>query len=148
MLVPLAPALTTVLLSPAIRFPNWSSMRTTGCWAKITPAVAVAEGCVARVSLLDAAALTATTLEVALVRLPLANWIVILVATLWERFAKVTIPATAVALVVPCKVPLPALRVAVTMVLKSLLRRFPNWSSIRICGWVEKATPAVAVLDG
>ena len=102
----------------------------------------------ASVKRLAATGLTATTLEVTLVRLPLANWIVILVATLWERFAKVTIPATAVALVVPCKVPLPALRVAVTMVLKSLLRRLPYWSSIRICGCVEKATPAVAVLDG
>src|SRR5882724_744525 len=123
-------------------------MRTTGCWAKTTPAVAAAEGCVATARRLDAAALTATTLEVALVKLPLVNWMVILVATLWERFAKVTMPPEAVAVVVPCTVPLPALRVAVTTVLKSLLRRLPNWSSTRIWGCVEKATPAVAVLDG
>ena len=46
------------------------------------PAVAVAEGCVASVNRLAAAGLTATTLEVTLVKLPLANWMVILVATL------------------------------------------------------------------
>ena len=61
---------------------NWSSIRTTGCWAKIAPAVAVAEGCVASAKRLAATGLTATTLEVMLVRLPLVNWMVILVATL------------------------------------------------------------------
>src|SRR5439155_23044473 len=49
-------------------------------------------------------------------------------------------------LVAPCKVPLPARRLAVTTVL-SLLRRFPNWSSIRITGCGAKATPARAVHD-
>ena len=44
-------ALTTVLLSemPLVvlrRLPNWSCTRTTGCCAKTTPAVAVADGCV------------------------------------------------------------------------------------------------------
>ena len=58
---------------------------------------------------------------------------VMLVATLWERLVKVTRPLTAVRLVVPCKVPLPALRVALITVLLSavplaVLRRLPNWS--------------------
>ena len=47
-----------------------------------TERIAVAEGCVASVSRLAAEGLTATTLEVTLVRLPLVNWMVILVATL------------------------------------------------------------------
>src|ERR1043166_4395008 len=38
-------AVTTVLLSLLRKLPNASSTRTTGCWAKTTPAVAVAEGC-------------------------------------------------------------------------------------------------------
>ena len=70
-----------------------------------------------------------------------------LVATLCERFVKVTMPLTAATLVAPCNVPLPARRLAVTTVL-SLLRRFPNWSSIRTTGCGAKATPAVAVLAG
>ena len=37
-------AVTTVLLSPAIKFPNGSSTRTTGCDEKATPAVAAGEG--------------------------------------------------------------------------------------------------------
>ena len=59
--------------------------------------------------------------------------IVMLVATLCDRLAKVTTPSTAVRLVVPCNVPLPALRAAVTSVLLSelplaALRTLPNWS--------------------
>ncbi len=73
---------------------------------------------------------------------------VMLVATLCARSVKVTTPLTAVRLVVPCKVPLPALRAAVTTVVLSLLRRLPNWSSIRMTGCCEKATPAVAVEEG
>ena len=58
-----------------------------------------------------------------------------LVATFCERFVKVTTPFRAVRLVVPCSVPLPALRVAVTPVELSALpltalRRLPNWSWI------------------
>src|SRR5258708_9517032 len=50
--------------------------------------------------------------------------------------------------VVPCKVPLPRLRVAVTTVLLSVARRLPNWSSTRTIGWGAKAAPAVAVGEG
>src|SRR5215468_10292552 len=73
---------------------------------------------------------------------------VILVATLWDRLVKVTIPAIAVALVVPCKMPLPALRAALTTVLLLLVQKFPNWSCSRMTGCWAKATPAVAVAEG
>ena len=86
-------------------------------------------------------------LEVALVN-PLANWIVMLVATLCERLVNVTTPPTAVTVVEPWSTPEPAARVAVTTVLLSLARRLPNWSSIRTCGCCAKATPASAVLEG
>jgi hypothetical protein len=57
-------------------------------------------------------------------------------------------PALAVTLVVPCKVALPRVRAALTAVLLSLDRKFPNASSIRTCGEGEKTTPAIAVLAG
>ena len=64
--------------------------------------------------------------EVVLVKEPLVNWIVMLVATLCARLVKATTPFSAVRFVAPCKVPLPALRVAITAVVLSLLRRLPN----------------------
>ena len=100
------------------------------------------------VNLLAVAGLTAIKLEVALVRLPLVNRIVMLVATLCERLVKVTNPATAVRFVVPCKVPLPPFRLAVTTVALSLLRRFPYWSSTRTTGWGAKTTPATTLAGG
>ena len=57
-------------------------------------------------------------------------------------------PPLAVRLVVPCNVPLPVLRAALTTVLLSPLRRLPYWSSTRITGCGAKAKPAVAVLEG
>ena len=51
---------------------------------------------------------------------------VMLVATLCERLAKLATPLTAVTVSVPCNVPLPALRLAVTTVLLSLLIKLPN----------------------
>ena len=62
--------------------------------------------------------------------------------------AKAATPPLAVAVVVPCRVLVPAPRVAVTTVLLSLLRKLPNWSSMRMTGWVAKTTPAAAVADG
>ena len=53
-------AVTTVLLSPLRKLPNWSSILTTGWFAKATPAVAVADGCVWIVSFVAAPALTVT----------------------------------------------------------------------------------------
>jgi hypothetical protein len=60
-----------------------------------------------------------------LVRPLLLKLRLMVLATLWERLAKVATPLTAVALKLPCNVPLPALRTAVTTVELSLLRRLP-----------------------
>ena len=119
-------AVTAVVLSALRKLPNWSSIRTTGCCAKTTPAVAVKDGCVWMVNRCAAAGLTAIVLEVVLLKLPLEKTIVILVATLCDRFVKLITPPAALRLVVPCSVPLPAPRAALTTVLLSLLRRLPN----------------------
>ena len=75
-----------------------------------------------------AAGLIAMTPEVALVKLPPVKRMVIFVATLCDRFVNVTTPAAAVAVRVPCKIPLPAARAAVTALLLSFVQRLPNWS--------------------
>ena len=77
-------------------------------------------------NLLAVPALTATLPEVVSVKIPLANLIVIVSAMLYDKPEKVATPLTAVALVVPCKTPLPVARLAVTVVPLSLLRRLPN----------------------
>ena len=48
-----------------------------------------------------------------------------MVARLCDKLAKATRPLAAARLVAPCKVPLPAARAAVTVVLLSALRRLP-----------------------
>src|SRR6185503_18292213 len=95
-----------------------------------------------------AAGLTAIVVDVALVKLPLVKLMVMLVATLCARLANVANPFEAVAVSVPCNVPLPALRVAVTTVLLSAVSKWPAASSMRITGCCAKSTPAVAVLEG
>src|SRR6266567_4011815 len=100
------------------------------------------------VSLLAGAGLTEIEVEVAGDRPVLLKAMVILVATLWERLVKLMTPLRAVATVVPCKAPVPALRVAVTVVELSEAMRLPNWSSIRMAGCGVKATPAVAAPGG
>src|SRR5436190_1661374 len=85
---PRAAVITVLLVIPlaALRkLPNWSRTWRTGCWAKGTPAMAVAEGCVRMARLLAAPATSRkvprlalverpTTLAVPLIRrLPLAN---------------------------------------------------------------------------
>ena len=87
-------------------------------------------------------------LEVVPLRAGLLKTIVIFVATLCARLANDATPPDAVAVSVPCNVPPPAPRAAVTTVLLSLLRKLPNWSSMRSCGCGENATPAVAVVGG
>ena len=72
--------------------------------------------------------MTVTLLETVPESVPLLKLMVIFVATLCERLVKVTRPAVAVKLVTPCKIPLPALRLALTTVVLSLVRKFPNWS--------------------
>ena len=99
-------------------------------------------------SLAKAAGLTTIGSDSALVRPVAVKLMVMFVATLCERLLKVTRPPAAVMFVVPCKVPLPALRVAVTIVLLSLVRKLPNWSSIRITGCGAKGAPAIAAGDG
>jgi hypothetical protein len=106
------------------------------------------EGCVIIVRRLAAAGLTVIFDDVALAKLPLLKTIVILVATLCDKFVKFTCPLTAVAVTVPCNAPEPPLRVAVTTVLLSLLIKLPNESSIRTTGCCTNTTPAVALLDG
>src|SRR5438034_5429505 len=102
------------------------------------------------VSLLAGAGLTAILAEVvpAPGRPGLAKSIVIVVATKCERLGKVTNPLTALSAVLPCKTPLPPLRLAVTTVLLSPVRRLPKLSSTRMTGCWTKITPAVAVADG
>src|SRR5262245_27900220 len=77
---------------------------------------------------------------------------VMLVARLWLRSVKVATPSVAVALSVPCRVPLPLPRAAVTTVLSvtplAALRRLPNWSRTCRTGCWAKGTPAVAVAEG
>ena len=73
---------------------------------------------------------------------------VMFVATVWDKFVNVATPFTAVAATVPCNVPLPASRAAVTTVLLSPLCKLPNASSMRTAGCCPNTTPAVAVGEG
>src|SRR5437773_1119238 len=123
-------------------------MRSAGCAAKATPAVAAAEGWVWIVSRLAAAGLTTMVVEVAPAKPGLLKLIVILVAMLCARSVNLIRPAMAVRLVVPCNAALPPAWLPVTTVVLSLLRRLPNWSSIRITGCWAKGVPAVAEADG
>src|SRR6266567_2307194 len=141
-------ALTTVEPSLARKLPYWSSIRMTGCCAKTTPAMAVEEGWVRRVSLLAGAGLTAILAEVVPATPALAKSMLMVVATKCERLVNVTNPFTALSAVVPCKTPLPPLRLAVTTVLLSPVRKLPKLSSTRMVGCCAKITPAVAVADG
>src|SRR5260370_24488141 len=109
-----------------------------------------------------AAGLTAMAVEVAGLRLRerlglrlvvAVNRMVILVATLCDKLVKVTRPLAAARAVVPCKVPAPALRAAVTIVVLSAvplaaLRALPNWSRTWMTGCCAKATPAAAAGEG
>ena len=58
-------AVTVCVLSLVMMLPNASSSLTTGCVAKATPAVAVADGCWVMTNWLAAAGLTTTLLDVA-----------------------------------------------------------------------------------
>src|SRR3989442_391767 len=100
------------------------------------------------VSLLAGAGLRAIAVEVAGERPVLLKAMVILVATLWERLVKLKTPLSAVNTVVPCKAPLPALRVAVTVVDLWAAIRLPTWSSMGVPGWGARAAPAVAAPAG
>ena len=111
------------------------------------PGAAVSPG-VSNCSRANPAGLTTTLADVAPVRPALLKSIVMVVATLCDRLVKASTPLTDVRVVAPCKAPLPAFRLAVTTVPLSLLRKLPNWSSIRIFGCWAKAAPAVPVAEG
>ncbi len=81
------------------------------------PAVAEGDGWVCITNWLAAAGPTTTFEERTEVTEGTAGTLkamVIVLATMCERFVKLATPATAVAVSVPCKAPLPALRAAVT----------------------------------
>ena len=105
-------------------FPNASWLRRTGWVPNGAPAIAL-PGWPAKLRVVAGAGLIAIAVDVA-VSVELVNRIVMFVATLCERLVKVTMPAAAVRFVAPCKAPLPALRLALTTVALSLVRRFAN----------------------
>ena len=70
--------------------------------------------------------------------------IVMVLATMCERFANVATPPDAVAVKVPCNVPEPALRAAVMTVELSSVIKLPKVSSMRTIGCCANAIPAVA----
>jgi len=61
---------------------------------------------------------------------------------------KLTIPAFAVLVVLPCKTPVPMPLITFTRVLLSPVRTFPKLSSIRSVGCCPNVAPAVAVVEG
>ena len=92
--------------------------------------------------------LTTTLLEVAPVK-PVALKSIVMVSTvLCARLVKVAKPLAAVTLTVPSKLPVPALRAAVTTVVLSVLRKLPNASSTRMTGCWANGAVTVAVADG
>ena len=101
----------------------------TGWVAKATPAVAVADGWVAMTSLLAAAGLTATELEVAWARLPLVKLSVIVSALSSKRLLKVAMPCETVTWVVPSSGPEPLASATDTVVLLSPVSTLPYVSS-------------------
>src|SRR3954470_13644201 len=69
-------------------------------------------------------------------------------ATLCDRFVNVARPEDAVAVTVPCSVPVPARRVAVTTVLLSEITRLPPTSRTSTTGCGENAAAAVGAGSG
>ena len=105
-------------------------------------------GCVANTNWLAVAGLMTMLLEVEPVKPVAVKLTVIVVATLCDRFAKVAMPLTVVAVTVACKVPVPALRAAVITRPLSAVIKLPTESSTRMTGCCANGTPAVAVGDG
>jgi len=127
--------------------PNASSALTSG-WVASGEPVRVPLGCVAKTNWLAMVGPTTMLPEVAPVRPLAVKLSVIVVATVCDRFAKVAMPFTVVAVTVPCKVPVPALRATVIARPLSEVIRLPDASSTRTTGCCAKGTPAVAVGDG
>ena len=125
--------LTTLLLSVVIRFPKESSIRTTGCWAKATPAVAAADGWVPSVNRLAVAAPTLKTLLAALVNpLALAVSCLFVPAKSISKLVKLPTPFPAAVptstLVVPSSGPVPAVsaRLTTRLAANPVVELFPN----------------------
>ena len=99
-------------------------------------------------SFAKAAGLTTMLPEVALVSPVAVKLRLMVLATVWDRLAKVATPLTVVAVSVPCNVPVPALRATVMTRPLSVVIRLPAESSTRTTGCCANATPAVALGDG
>ena len=112
------------------------------------PLCELGDGDVVKLSAAAEPAETAIGSEVVGVRLLLEKPIEIVVATLWKRFAKVATPLATVAVSVPCSVPPPAERAAVTIVELSLDTRLLKASVISTAGCGTKADPTIAVVAG
>src|SRR5439155_91104 len=105
-------------------------------------------GCVVKPRRVALAAFTTIFDEAGPNRETLLKPTVIVLATRCDRLVKVATPLEAVAVSVPCNVPLPAFRAAVTTVLLSPLHKLPNLSSIRTLACCSKPMPSLAVLEG
>src|SRR5229473_2718031 len=112
--------------------------------APAVPAVPLAVLCAAA----TAAATTPTLFDVAPVKFPLVNRIVIDSAVLYCRPLNVATPLTAVAVVVPSSVPVPLKRVAVTTVVLSLATTAFAPLRTSTTGCVPNAAPAVGAAEG
>src|SRR5438093_6955851 len=127
--------------------PYASCALTTG-WVASGEPVRKPAGCVANTNWVAVLGPTTMLPEVALVRPLAVKLSVIVVATLWDRFAKVAMPLTVVAVRVPWRVPVPALRATVITRPLSEVIKLPDASSTRTTGCCAKGKPAVAVDDG
>ena len=87
---------------------------TTGCVPKLEPAIAPT-GCVVTASLAGPESTTVKEPELAVVRALSAKWRVLLPLVSMRRLVKVAMPALAAIEVVPWRVPVPVLMVAVTV---------------------------------
>src|SRR5436309_9349757 len=92
--------------------------------------------------------LTTTLLEVTPVKPEALKSILMVAIVSCARLVNVARPLTVVTLVVPRSVPVPAFRVAVTVLPLSVVTRLPNWSSTRITGCWANGAVTVAVADG
>jgi hypothetical protein len=101
--------------------PKASCSATVTAGAMTAPAT-VFVGCCTYARRAAEAGFTRILLEVSGVSDPLVKRIEIVLAALCERFENVTVPLFAVAVSVPCSVPAPASRAAVTTVLLSVVR--------------------------
>ena len=145
--VPEARAIVTDVPVVVTRLPNASVSATVTAGEMTAPAVAF-EGCWTNARRAAAAGLIMIFLDVSGINVPLLKRMEMVSATLCDRLENVTVPLLAVAERIPCSVPVPDKRAAVTTVLLSVVIRFPPASSTLRIGCWENATPAVADDEG